>query len=84
MLNREIVLHTLKCSPQLYPQFLDERFPHVLGKVVALWNSPDAQPYIADLLNPSRSGGRFNRAGFPDEAWQEILQLQVLHSKQDS
>jgi hypothetical protein len=84
MMNREIVLQTLKCGPQLYPQLLDEKFPHVLEKVVALWNSPEARPFIADLLNPFCSGGRFNRAGFPDEAWRELLQLQVLRSRLDS
>jgi hypothetical protein len=82
MINRDVVLHTLKCSPNQYPQTLDERFPHILEKVVQLWNSPDAEPYFADLLQPDRSGGRFNRDGFPDKAWEEILQLQLLYGKQ--
>lgn len=83
MINREVVLHTLKCSPDQYPQMLDERFPHVLEKVVQLWDTPEAQPYLADLLQPNgRGGGRFDRDGFPDKAWGEILQLQVLYNKQ--
>jgi hypothetical protein len=83
MLDRETVLNTLKCRPNQYPQLLDERFPHVLEKVVDLWNSPDVETYIADLLQPNgRSGGRFDRDGFPDKAWREILQLQLLHNKQ--
>jgi hypothetical protein len=81
MMNREVVLQTLKCSPYQYPQMLDDRFPHVLEKVVKLWHSPEAGPYIADLLHPSRSGGRFDRNGFPERAWQEIFQLQQLRSK---
>jgi hypothetical protein len=81
MMNREVVLHTLKCSPNQYPQMLDERFPHVLEKMVKLWNSPEVEPYIADLLHPTRSGGRFDRDGFPDRAWQEIFQLQVLRGR---
>ncbi len=85
MLNKEVVLNTLKCSPNQYPQLLDERFPHVLEKVVKLWNSPDAEPYFTDLLQPNgRGGGRFDRDGFPDTAWREILRLQLLHSKQRS
>lgn len=82
MANREVVLHTLRCSPYQYPHILDERFPHVLEKVIRLWHSPELDPYIADLLHPTRSGGRFDRRGFPDQAWNEILQLQALHGRQ--
>ncbi|ADE13033.1 hypothetical protein [Sideroxydans lithotrophicus] len=83
MINRNVVLQTLKCSPSQYPQTLDERFPHVLEKVVKLWNSPDAESYFADLLQPNgRGGGRFDRDGFPDKAWEEILQLQILYGRQ--
>jgi hypothetical protein len=81
MMDREVVLQTLKCSPYQYPQMLDERFPHVLEKVVNLWHTSEVESYIADLLNPIRSGGRFDRDGFPDRAWQEIFQLQVLRGK---
>lgn len=80
MIDREAVLNTLKCSPDKYPQMLDERFPHILQKVVELWDSPEAESYMAELLRPNV--GRFDRDGFPDEAWEEILHLQVLHSKQ--
>ena len=82
-MNRDFVLQTLKCSPAQYPQVLEERFPHVLEKILQLWGTPDAQSYLSDLLQPDgRGGGRFDRDGFPDNAWQEILQLQVLYGKQ--
>jgi hypothetical protein len=80
MIDREDVLQTLKCSPAQYPKILDERFPHILEKIVQLWDTADAQPYLADLLRPN--AGRFDRDGFPDKAWDEILQLQVLHNRQ--
>lgn len=80
MIDREVVLQTLKCKPDQYPRILDERFPHVLEKVIELWDTEEAQPYLADLLRPNV--GRFDRDGFPDEAWQEILRLQLLHNKQ--
>ena len=83
MINREIVLNTLKCSPNQFPQTLNERFPHVLENVVRLWDSPDAEYYLADLLQPNgRGGGRFDREGFPDRAWEEIMHLQMLYNKQ--
>lgn len=81
MINRETVLQTLKCFPNQYPHILEEKFPHVLEKIVQLWNSPDGEAYLADLLHPTYSGGRFDRSGFPEKAWQEILRLQELYKK---
>jgi len=75
MFNREIVLQTLKCLPNEYPYILEEEFPHVLEKIVQLWNSPVGEVYLVDLLNPNYSGGRFYRHGFPVKAWHEILLL---------
>lgn len=80
MFNRDDVLQTLKCGTNQYPQMLDERFPHILDTIVKLWDSPDVEHYLSDLLRPNL--GRFDRDGFPDQAWQEILHLQVLHGKQ--
>jgi hypothetical protein len=82
MISRETVLQTLRCSPNQYPQLLEERFPHVLEKIVKLWNSPDGEAYFTDLLQPGgRGGGRFDRDGFPEKAWNEILQLKLLYGK---
>jgi hypothetical protein len=82
MISRETVLQTLQCGPNQYPQLLSEKFPHILEKIVNLWNSPEAEPYLADLLQPNgRGGGRMDRDGFPEKAWQEIFQLKLLHAK---
>ncbi len=81
MVSRGNVLQTLKCFPNQYPQILEDKFPHVLEKIVQLWNSPDGEAYLADLLHPTYSGGRFDRSGFPEKAWQEILRLQELYKK---
>lgn len=76
MIDRGMVMETLGCVPKIYPRVLEERFPHVLNKIVELWDSPLCQPYFTDLLQQSgRGGGRVNRDGFPDDAWQEIFQL---------
>jgi len=80
MIDRDDVLQTIKCKPEQYPRMLDEQFPHVLQKIIDLWDTEEAEPYLADLLRPNV--GRFDRDGFPDEAWQEILHLQILHNKQ--
>ena len=82
MIDRDVVLQTLKCSPSHYPQMLEDRFPHILEKALKLWGTSEADSYLADLLQPDgRGGGRFDRDGFPDRAWQEILQLRLLHAK---
>ena len=81
MVSMGTVLQTLKCFPNQYPQILEEKFPHVLEKIVQLWNSPDGEAYLADLLHPTYSGGRFDRSGFPEKAWQGILRFQALYKK---
>ena len=81
MVSKETVLQTLKCAPNQYPQLLHEKFPHILENIVKLWNSPDGEVYLADLLQPSYSGGRFDRSGFPENVWREILRLNELFLK---
>ena len=82
MISKEAVTQTLGCNPNQYPQILNDKFPHILEKIVKLWNSPDGESYLADLLQPNgRGGGRMDRDGFPEGAWQEIFQLKVLYSK---
>lgn len=82
MINREIVLHTLKCTSNQYPKMLEEKFPHILEEILKIWNSPDGEAYFSDLLQPNgRGGGRFDRDGFPEKAWLEILRLNELYRK---
>ena len=82
MPDKETVMNTLKCGADLYPRVLEQRFPHVLTKLLLLWGSAEAEVYITDLLQPNgRSGGRLDRDGFPTEVTAEIFKLGVLHRK---
>ena len=82
MLDKQVIFNTLKCSNDKYPRALEQKFPHILEKIIKLWNSPDVGVYIADLLQPNgRSGGRLDRDGFPPDAAKEIFELGVLHRK---
>jgi hypothetical protein len=82
MLSKEAVLQTLKCLPGQYPELLSEKFPHILEKIVKLWNSAEGEEYFADLLQPNgRGGGRLDRRGFPEQAWWEIYRLYELYKK---
>ncbi len=82
MFNRDEVIRILQCTPNEYPHVLETRFPHVLENILKLWDSPDGEAYFNDLLQPNgRGGGRYDRDGFPDDAWQEILNLKVLYDQ---
>jgi hypothetical protein len=81
-ISRETVLQTLNCSPDQYPKILEEKFPHVLEKILKLWNSPEGEAYFTDLLQTNGcGGGRIDRNGFPEKAWQEIFRLNMLYRK---
>ena len=81
-ISRDLVTQTLKCAPNQYPHTLEARFPHVLERIVQLWNSPEGEAYFTDLLQPNgRGGGRFDRDGFPENAWNEIFQLAQQYRK---
>lgn len=82
MVSREVVIQTLKCLPSQYPQTLNEKFPHIMEKIVKLWNSPEGEDYFDDLLRPNgRGGGRLDRGGFPEEVWWELFRLFELYKK---
>jgi len=81
LFSREDVLHKLKCSADHYPQAIAEKFPHVLERVIRLWHSSECADYLNDLMKPNGSGGRFDREGFPEKAWQELFVLLQYHKK---
>lgn len=68
-------------SPEsaIYPQFLAQRFPHILQRMTALWGTPDIEGYLTGLLAPVRSGA----VGFPEEALIEIQAIKVACCGED-
>ncbi len=54
---------------------LAERFPHVLNRLSAAWNSPNAVFSLIGELLIDRRGGR---RGFPEAALYELLALRRL------
>lgn len=54
-----------------YPHFLEQRFPHILQRVVGLWGRPEIDVYLNGLLGPLRPGV----SGFPREALIEIARM---------
>lgn len=79
--NREFVIEKLQCSPTKYPTVLEKKYPHVLERIVRLWDTREGEDYLNDLLKPTYSGGRHEREGFHEKAWDEILYLLTLYQK---
>lgn len=50
-------------------------FPHVVNKILALWDSDDVAPYLASLLVNDREGAR---VGFDLSIYRDIERLHVL------
>lgn len=53
------------------PHFLEQRFPHILQRVSALWGKPQLDSYLHGLLGPILPGA----SGFPKEALAEIIEI---------
>lgn len=51
-----------------YPAYLEKNYDHVLKKIEVLWDTPEIDDYLSDLLIDKRGG----RKGFPPEATKEI------------
>ena len=80
MFDKEAAMLKLRCGNDQYPRVLEQKYPHILKKILELWGKPDADIYITDLLQPNgRSGGRLDRDGFPPDAAAEIFRLGTLH-----
>lgn len=72
------LLQILNNRDDKYPHALAERFPHILKKIVALWDKPGSiDAYFAELMVDDRGG----RAGFPPEVASDIFYLSTLVPK---
>lgn len=70
------MLEILRDQPNKYPRFLEAHFPHVLQKMVELWDTADGERYFDELMLSKRA----DRKGFPPEATAEIWTLQLIHT----
>ena len=74
----ENLMQLLLGQEKLYPKNLEEKFPHVLNRIVELWNKKEIDDYFNDLLMDTRGG---TRQGFPPEVASEIFALSIAHAK---
>lgn len=55
---------------------LEERFPHVIKRLITCWGDPDAfEAVFSDLIIDKRG----DRTGWPFDAWLELNFLQEVH-----
>ena len=70
---RQAVLKLLDDAAAPYPHFLEQRFPHVLQRMLALWDKPQFDTFVDSLLCPTKTTG----AGFPEQA---IIEIQSIRN----
>jgi tankyrase len=74
MINTRVDL-LFKNLPHKYPRHLQRNFPHVLNRIMQIWNTPEFESYMHELMIDKRSG----RQGFPLEVIAELMFLGELH-----
>jgi hypothetical protein len=72
---RKKMLAYLGKEADAYPHRLEECFPHILYRLIAVWGYPEANDYLGSLLVVDRSG----RSGFPDDVASELFRLSAIH-----
>ena len=75
----EKILKLLKNKADYYPHHLEKQFPHILEKIVIMWDSAEFDTYLNKFMLDKRD---HPRQGFPPEIASEILRLSMLHSEQ--
>lgn len=70
-MNEEI-LRFVNAAEGKYPQELERLFPHIFSKILELWNTPEIDNYLNDLMIDTRDQ---RRHGFPPSIASEIFSL---------
>lgn len=73
------ILKILNNKEDLYPHQLEQKFPHILDRLVIMWDSPEFDSYLNKFMLDTREHAR---QGFPPEVASEILRLSKFHSEQ--
>ena len=75
----EKVLKVLNNNTDFYPHKLEQQFPHILEKIIIMWDSNEFDSYLNKFMLDKREHAR---QGFPPEVASDILRLSMLHSEQ--
>jgi len=74
MINSRIEL-LFKNMPEKYPVLLERNYSRILNRLMQIWNSPEFDSAMHDLLIAQTEG----REGFPPEVVAELMFLAELH-----
>lgn len=69
------LLERLGENAKVYPVGIEQQFPRILAKIVALWGKPALDDFLAGLMVAGRPG----RQGFAPDIAMEIFRLSPLH-----
>ena len=75
----ESFLKVLNNKEEFYPHQLEQKYPHIMDRLVIMWDSPEFDAYLNKFMLDTRAHAR---QGFPPEVASEILRLSMLHSEQ--
>ena len=62
-----------------YPHALEKQFPHMLNRIVELWNLPELDAYLEQLMLDTRD---HQRQGFPADVATDIMRLSRINAQQ--
>ncbi len=71
-------LRILKGLKGHYPHALEQQFPRVFDKIMAMWDKPEIEAYFIELMVSNRA----SRQGFPKKVASDIVCLSMLHAQQ--
>jgi hypothetical protein len=60
-----------------YPTHLEQKFPRILDRIVALWGKSGLDAFLQDLTVTQRT----DRQGFPEDVAVELFRLAALHGE---
>ena len=72
---RAELLANLGSHADVYPAHVEQSFPRILAKIVALWGKPELEEFLSSLMVSDRPG----RQGFPPDVAMEIFRLSMVH-----
>ena len=74
---RARLLAQLGSDAGAYPTHLEQKFPRILARIVALWGKAGLDAFLQELTVTQRT----DRRGFPEEVAVELFRLSALHGE---
>lgn len=71
------MLQIVQGVERLYPHKLEQQFPRIAEKIIEIWETPQIDAFLTDLLVTGRPG----RQGFPPDVAKEIYYLSQIRER---